>query len=69
MSLSQLEVLGFRNIQQAVVAPSPGVNGFFGLNGSGKTSLLESIYLLGNFRSFRAHPVPWPALLNSPCQN
>ncbi len=57
MSLSQLEVLGFRNIQQAVVAPSPGVNGFFGLNGSGKTSLLESIYLLGNFRSFRSPSV------------
>ncbi|MGB1421810.1 MAG: DNA replication/repair protein RecF [Pseudomonadales bacterium] len=57
MSLSQLEVLGFRNIQQAVVVPSPGVNGFFGSNGSGKTSLLESIYLLGNFRSFRAQNV------------
>lgn len=54
MSLSQLEVLSFRNIQQAKMAPSAGVNGFYGDNGSGKTSLLEAIYFLGHFRSFRS---------------
>ena len=54
MSLSQLEVLSFRNIQQATLTPSTGVNGFYGDNGSGKTSLLETIYFLGHFRSFRA---------------
>jgi len=52
MSLSQLEVLSFRNIQQATLTPSTGVNGFYGDNGSGKTSLLETIYFLGHFRSF-----------------
>ncbi|MGB1989468.1 MAG: AAA family ATPase, partial [Cycloclasticus pugetii] len=31
-----------------MIEPRPGVNAFFGGNGSGKTSLLEAIYFLGN---------------------
>jgi len=54
MSLSRLEVLSFRNIQQALIEPKPGINAFYGDNGSGKTSLLEAVYFLGNYRSFRA---------------
>ena len=34
-----------------------GVNVFFGCNGSGKTSVLESIHLLGMARSFRGSSV------------
>lgn len=54
MSLSQLEVLSFRNIQQATLTPSLGVNGFYGDNGSGKTSLLETVY----FWAISGHFVP-----------
>lgn len=35
------------------IFPSSGMNLFSGLNGQGKTSLLESIYLLGYAKSFR----------------
>ena len=54
MTLSRLEVLTFRNRQRAVIEPRPGVTALFGGNCSGKTSLLEAIYFLGNFRSFRS---------------
>jgi len=53
MSLSRLEILSVRNIEVAEMQLHPGVNGIYGDNGSGKSSLLESIYLLGSFRSFR----------------
>jgi DNA replication and repair protein RecF len=53
MSLSRLEILSVRNIELAKMQLHRGVNGVYGENGSGKSSLLESIYLLGTFRSFR----------------
>lgn len=55
MSLTRLEILSFRNIELAELNLHSGVNGFFGDNGSGKSSLLESIYMLSTFRSFRTH--------------
>lgn len=54
MNLSSLEVKGVRNLKQASVAPGPGINLLFGDNGAGKTSLLESIFILAHGRSFRA---------------
>ncbi|MGB1270856.1 MAG: DNA replication/repair protein RecF, partial [Endozoicomonas sp.] len=42
-----------RNLSSISLAPSSSVNVLYGLNGSGKTSLLESIHLLGVARSFR----------------
>ncbi len=53
MYLSKLDVRGIRNIRQASLGPSPTINIIYGRNGSGKTSLLEAIYLLGRGRSFR----------------
>lgn len=44
---------GFRNFNRFTFEPSSKVNVIFGENGSGKTSLLESIYLFGFGRSFR----------------
>ena len=35
----------------------PGANLIYGINGSGKTSLLEAIYLLGRGRSFRSRNI------------
>lgn len=53
MYLKRLEVAGLRNLVDAKLTPTVGVNLLCGANGSGKTSLLEAIYLLGRGRSFR----------------
>ncbi len=53
MALSSLQLLDFRNIQQAQLEFHSEWNLICGANGSGKTSLLEAIYLLAHGRSFR----------------
>lgn len=54
MSLLRLTVTGVRNLQPVTLQPSPRINILHGANGSGKTSLLEAIHLLGMARSFRS---------------
>jgi DNA replication and repair protein RecF len=51
--LSQLTISQLRNIEQCSLAFKDGINLFVGSNGSGKTSVLEAIYLLALGRSFR----------------
>jgi len=54
MAISLLKIKNFRNIADADISPaSRGLNIISGLNGSGKTSLLEAIFYLGHNRSFR----------------
>jgi DNA replication and repair protein RecF len=53
MPLAELALENLRCIQQAELALAPGSNLICGPNASGKTSLLEGIYLLGRGRSFR----------------
>jgi DNA replication and repair protein RecF len=53
VSLVKIEAFDIRNIESASVTPSPRLNFLVGPNASGKTSLLEAIYLLGRARSFR----------------
>ena len=53
MSLKWLEARHFRNLSHISVDLDPGLNLFFGENGSGKTSVLESSYFLSTARSFR----------------
>ena len=53
MSLVQLTVEDLRCLQRAELALDPKRNLIWGSNGSGKTSLLEAIFLLGRGRSFR----------------
>ncbi len=53
MSLIKLNIHNVRNLKKLQILPHPKFNIITGLNGSGKTSILESIYLLGNGRSFR----------------
>ena len=53
MSLVELVIDDLRCIERAELALHPGQNLIWGGNGSGKTSLLEAIFLLGRGRSFR----------------
>ena len=53
MSLSRLQVTDFRCLQSAELHPDSHFTLISGPNASGKTSLLESIYVLGRGRSFR----------------
>ncbi|PMR74691.1 DNA replication/repair protein RecF [Billgrantia endophytica] len=53
MSIKHLSFNGLRNLAAIDFAPGPGINLIIGANGSGKTSLLEGIHILGMGRSFR----------------
>lgn len=53
MRLAHLNIESLRNISAQVLSLHPKLNIFVGENGSGKSSLLESIYLLAFARSFR----------------
>ena len=53
MSIEQLEITNFRNLESIRLTPSPTINAIIGNNGSGKTSLLEAIHFLGTAKSFR----------------
>ncbi len=53
MSLGPLSIQNLRCLRQAELELHPGRNLIIGANGSGKTSLLEAIFLLGRGRSFR----------------
>ena len=53
MSLLELDASNLRCIERAHLELTPGVTLVWGGNGSGKTSLLEAIFLLGRGRSFR----------------
>lgn len=54
MALNRLVVTGFRNIGSVDLKLGPGANLFWGVNGSGKTSLLEAVHMLATGRSFRS---------------
>jgi DNA replication and repair protein RecF len=53
MQITRLEVSGVRNISSLSISCNPGLNLFVGLNGAGKSAILEAIHLLGRGRSFR----------------
>lgn len=54
MSLTKLDIYNVRNISRASLIPSSTLNFIYGVNASGKSSLLEAIYILGRLKSFRA---------------
>jgi len=58
MFLKELWLEHYRNIDNAYLKPGKNLTIFYGLNGQGKTNLLESIYLLGNARPFRSAKIP-----------
>jgi DNA replication and repair protein RecF len=53
VSLSRVQVTDFRCLQSAELQPDSHFTLISGPNASGKTSLLEAIYVLGRGRSFR----------------
>ena len=53
MKLDKVQLTNFRNISSATLSPSPALTIIRGVNGSGKSSLVESIFYLGFGRSFR----------------
>jgi DNA replication and repair protein RecF len=58
MRLCSLAVADFRNVHSIQIEPGERFNLLYGLNGQGKTNLLEAIYLLGSPRSFRTSRLP-----------
>ena len=54
MSLKKLDIYTLRNIKKASIEPLAGINLITGENASGKSSLLEALFILGRARSFRA---------------
>lgn len=53
MGLARLEISNIRNLQSVRLDLNPGFNVLCGANGSGKTSFLEALYVLGRGTSFR----------------
>ncbi len=54
MHIESVRTKGFRNLSDLEFSPNQGLNVFIGKNGQGKTNLLETIYVAGKGKSFRA---------------
>lgn len=54
MYLKSVELVSFRNYDSLKVKLSPGINVFYGENGTGKTNVLEAVYFTALGRSFRS---------------
>ena len=57
MWVKRLTIERLRLLQQVEVSPCANLNLVVGANGSGKTSFLEALYLLGMGRSFRSRTI------------
>tara|TARA_R110001592_G_C13108170_1_gene744698 strand:+ start:642 stop:1745 length:1104 start_codon:yes stop_codon:yes gene_type:complete len=57
MPIEKISLTNFRNITDVNVALHPKLNLIYGLNASGKTSLLESCYFISTGRSFRSRRI------------
>ncbi len=54
LAISRLKASFVRNLQELEIQPASSINYFYGPNASGKTSVLEAIYLLSRVKSFRS---------------
>ncbi len=54
MPIRRLRLQHVRNVEFADIQLGEGFNCFVGANGAGKTTVLESVYLVGRGRSFRS---------------
>ncbi len=67
MSLSFLQIQNVRSLKSARFNLHPQLNLIVGPNGSGKTSFLEAIYLLGTGHSFRTREIKPLVATQSDC--
>jgi len=51
MILKHISIINYKNLEQAELSFSPKMNCFFGLNGMGKTNLLDAVYYLSFCKS------------------
>ena len=51
MILRRINIINYKNIEQATLDLSPKMNCFIGHNGEGKTNLLDAVYYLSFCRS------------------
>jgi len=54
MTLLKLDIYAVRNIQKETIIPAPGINFIYGENASGKSAVIEAIFILGRAKSFRS---------------
>lgn len=57
MPLIKLDIHALRNINALSLAPDKGLNFLVGANASGKSSILEALFILSRSRSFRTHQI------------
>jgi DNA replication and repair protein RecF len=55
MPIDSIQMVSFRNHEETNMSFRPGINIIWGENGSGKTSVLEAIYLLSIGKSFKTN--------------
>lgn len=56
MTLKNIDIVDFKNIASATLEFSPGVNCLLGMNGMGKSNLLEAIHILSMAKPMSAIP-------------
>ena len=54
MTLLKLDIYAVRNIQKETIIPAPAINFIVGENASGKSAVIEAIFILGRAKSFRS---------------
>ena len=54
VSFTNISIKNFRCFNNVDLTLSPGINFFYGPNGSGKTSVLESVFLFSSGKSFKS---------------
>ncbi len=52
LELNRLQISNFKNIEEAELNLAPKINCFVGLNGAGKTNILDAIYYLAYTKSY-----------------
>lgn len=56
MYLQRIDIVNFKNIEQASLQFCPGINCFTGMNGMGKSNLLEAVHFLSMARGMMSIP-------------
>lgn len=67
--IESISFRNYRNLEEASVALSPGINIFCGSNGMGKTNILEAIFLCSTGRSHRTHKTSSLINFDKKCAN